>query len=434
MAIARLEVKVGKKGKASPHASYIFREEKYAKPDDDLEKLEAKGHGNMPSWASANPNLFWKMSDEHERKNGSTYREHVIALPRELDENQRHELVKDWIAQELGDKHAYQYAIHNPIALDDKEQPHCHLMFSDRLVDDIERAPNQYFKRYNSKKPHLGGAKKANTAKLSKDRKEELKELRQRWEQTCNKHLQLANRHERISMKSYKDRGINWQPLNIPMPKFKQPKFKQAYIEQLKAKSEYVSARRERDELDIKAELSHYRTDELKQLTKHIFGSPPVSPQKSDLRKDAGRFTAKQLTTEEHTLAYKAMLYINSDNSTLEQERHYVSDTVKYDERQVREIIAYRQKHELNFKGSAVENYHKDFPERIKDFFHDSKNVNDDESKRIIKMITQPDIERREHAEHAQRAQNNTKATSVAATKENTLESQNTASRPMRPR
>lgn len=431
MAIARLEVKVGKKGKASPHASYIFREEKYAKPSNDLEKLEGKGHGNMPKWADTNPNIFWRMADEHERKNGSTYREHVIALPRELDENQRHELVKDWIESELGDKHAYQYAIHNPIALDDKEQPHVHLMFSDRLVDDIERAPDQYFKRYNSKKPQLGGAKKANTPKLSKDRKDELKAMRERWEQTCNKHLKLANSNARISMKSYKERGIDWQPLNIPMRQFKKRDFKQAYIKQLKAKNDYVDARKERDTLDIKAELSHYKTDELKQLTKHIFSSQPVSPQKSDLRKDAGRFTAKQLTTEEHTLAYKAMLYINSDNSTLEQERHNVSDTVDYDERQVREIIAYRQKHELSFKGSAVENYHKDFPERIKNYFYDEKNINDDESKRIIKMITQPDIERREHA---QRAQNDTKATSVAVTKENTLESQNTASRPMRPR
>ena len=32
-------------------------------------------------------------------KTASTYREHVIALPRELDVNERHELIKDWIAQ-----------------------------------------------------------------------------------------------------------------------------------------------------------------------------------------------------------------------------------------------------------------------------------------------------------------------------------------------
>ena len=39
MAVARLSVGIGKKGKAAPHALYIAREEKYAKPDNDLEKL-----------------------------------------------------------------------------------------------------------------------------------------------------------------------------------------------------------------------------------------------------------------------------------------------------------------------------------------------------------------------------------------------------------
>ena len=188
MALARLSVGVGKKGKAAPHALYIAREENYMKDNDDLEKMEAKAHGNMPKWAEKEPNYFWKMSDEHERKNGTSYREHVIALPRELSIEQRHELVKNWIEQEIGDKHAYQYAIHNPPALDGKDQPHVHLMFSERLIDGIERDPKQYFMRYNSKHPERGGAKKANIPKFSADRKEELKAMRERWEQMCNQH------------------------------------------------------------------------------------------------------------------------------------------------------------------------------------------------------------------------------------------------------
>ena len=159
MAVGRLSVGAGKKGKASPHAMYIAREEKYAKPDYDLEKLEFVGVGNMPEWAKDKPNFFWKMSDEHERVNGTSYREHVISLPRELTPDQRHDLILDWIEQEIGDKHAYQYAIHNPLASDGNEQPHCHLMFCERELDGIERAPDQYFKRYNSKNPERGGAK-----------------------------------------------------------------------------------------------------------------------------------------------------------------------------------------------------------------------------------------------------------------------------------
>ncbi len=254
MAIGRLSVKVGKKGKASKHAQYIFREGKYAK-SDELEDLEFKGHGNMPAWAEHSPNFFWKMADEHERKNGSTYREHEIALPRELTPSQRLELVRDWIAQEIGDKHAYQFAIHNPIALDGGEQPHVHLMFSDRLIDDIERDPNQYFKRYNSKHPERGGAKKANTAKLSSQRKQELKQQRQRWQILHNKHLQNNGFNNRITMKSYKDQGIRYKPLNIPMHKFKVPKFKQAYKEQLQHKKDFFELRRQRDEINVSQEL-----------------------------------------------------------------------------------------------------------------------------------------------------------------------------------
>ena len=223
MAIGRLSVTVGTKGKASPHAQYIAREGKYAKPSNHAEKLEYTGHGNMPKWAEHDPNYFWKMADEHERKNGSTYREHVIALPRELSEEERHELVKDWIEKEIGDKHAYQYAIHNPPALDGGEQPHAHIMFSERTIDGIERDPDQYFKRYNSKNPEKGGAKKANTPKKSADRKAELKAMRERWEVTCNAHLEKAGSHERISMKSLKEQGITREPINFSMAQMSNP-------------------------------------------------------------------------------------------------------------------------------------------------------------------------------------------------------------------
>lgn len=242
MAIGRLSVSIGKKGKASPHAMYIAREGKYAKPDDDLEKLEFVGSGNMPRWAEKEPNYFWLMADKHERQNGSTYREHVIALPRELKPHQRHELIKDWIEQEIGDKHAYQYAIHNPPAMDGKEQPHAHIMFSERTRDGVERDPEQYFKRYNSKHPERGGAKKANTGIKPSERKQDLKDQRNRWEELCNQHLERAGHSERISMKSLKEQGIDRQPTNFSMTQLKKPEIKQAYILELEVREQAEQA------------------------------------------------------------------------------------------------------------------------------------------------------------------------------------------------
>ena len=55
MAIGHLSVKVGKPGKAGPHAAYIAREGRYADRLDKGERLEAKEAGNMPAWAQINP-------------------------------------------------------------------------------------------------------------------------------------------------------------------------------------------------------------------------------------------------------------------------------------------------------------------------------------------------------------------------------------------
>lgn len=170
MAIARLSVKVGKAGKAGAHAEYIEEDEKEKRQD-----LEHSDYGNMPAWAEENPMIFWQSADLYERKNGSTYREYEIALPRELNQEQRLELVQDFIQSEIGMKYPYQYAIHNPQAMDGKDQPHVHLMFNERLQDGIERDPTQYFKRYNPKNPERGGAKKDNTGKAIQNERQILR-------------------------------------------------------------------------------------------------------------------------------------------------------------------------------------------------------------------------------------------------------------------
>ena len=212
MAIGRLSVKVGKAGKASPHAAYIARLGQYEKRLEKGEKLEASEFGNMPKWAASNPLHLWDAADAYERKNGTTYREFEIALPREMNLAQRLELVRDFVGQEIGDRHPYQFAIHTPTAADGGEQPHAHVMFCERERDGIERDPEQFFKRYNSKNPERGGAKKANTGKDPATRRTELKELRGRWETMCNEHLVRGGIDARIDMRSHAERGTGLAP------------------------------------------------------------------------------------------------------------------------------------------------------------------------------------------------------------------------------
>jgi hypothetical protein len=94
--------------------AYISREGKYS-GRDRYEDLEATASVNMPEWATHNAANFWQAADEHERSNDSAYREIEVALPRELTPAQRLELVQAFIEQKLGEKHAYQFAIHMPI-------------------------------------------------------------------------------------------------------------------------------------------------------------------------------------------------------------------------------------------------------------------------------------------------------------------------------
>ena len=244
MALGRISVKVGMKGKALPHSKYILREDNYAKKNNKIEKLEHIQHGNMPAWAEHDPKIFWQMADLHERKNGSTYREHIISLPRELNESQRLSLVQDWIKQEIGEKYAYSFAIHNPVAMDGKEQPHCHLMFSERLLDGIDRDPEQFFKRYNSKDPSKGGAKKDNTGLMDSVRKTLIKEQRNRWEVLCNEHLAKAYEYipeppPEINMRNWKEKGLNQKPINLTMKELRDPNIRQSYIDRLATKRNY---------------------------------------------------------------------------------------------------------------------------------------------------------------------------------------------------
>lgn len=216
MATAHLSVKVGKVGKGLPHAEYISRLGKYEKKLKQGEKLEAAESGNMPKWAFDNPLMFWRAADQYERANGAVYREHEIALPRELNAEQRAELVRDWVRQELGDKHAYTWVIHNKTALDGGEQPHVHLMYSERMNDGIERDPEQYFRRYNPKYPERGGAKKHRSGETPSERKAALKAQRWRWEILHNVYIDRRllgeSQKAKISMASLAEQGIDRVP------------------------------------------------------------------------------------------------------------------------------------------------------------------------------------------------------------------------------
>ena len=179
---------------ARAKSDYIEREGRYEK---DGEELEHKEHGNMPEWAEDDPQKYWEAADEHERANGRLYSEVQFALPKELGEAERRELAGEFAERVCSrERRPYTLAIHRGGA--NGENPHAHLMFSERGHDGIERDAEQWFRRYNAKAPEKGGARKSRAAKAG----DWLEKTRKAWEQTANRALKRAGRAERIDGRS----------------------------------------------------------------------------------------------------------------------------------------------------------------------------------------------------------------------------------------
>ena len=200
MAVFHLKAGFGSRAggqSARAKSDYIEREGRY---EQNREELEHKEHGNMPEWAEDDPGAYWEAADEHERANGRLYSEVQFALPKELSEAERRELAGEFAERVCsGERLPYTLAIHRGGA--NGENPHAHLMFSERGNDGIERSGEQWFKRHNAKAPEKGGARKSRAAKAG----DWLEKTRKVWEQTANRALERAGRAERIDGRSLAD-------------------------------------------------------------------------------------------------------------------------------------------------------------------------------------------------------------------------------------
>lgn len=196
-------------GPGGSHAEYLGRGGKHEKRAHELEYI---GHGNMPKWAQENPMEFWDAADTYERANGRVYTEIVVALPRELSRHERQELVRDFVGDELGEKHVYTVAIHNPRALDGGEQPHAHIMFSNRELDGIQREKELFFNRANPEHPEKGGAKKSREWSRDSRENDKIEDLRSAWEAKANRALEKAGHEARIDRRTLKEQGIDREP------------------------------------------------------------------------------------------------------------------------------------------------------------------------------------------------------------------------------
>lgn len=202
MAIYNLKMEPDKDRSPLERYDYVLRLGKYS-PENNKDKYDDFLYGeniNMPSFAKENPREFWESCEGNERLNANHFRTIDFSLATELTDEENIELANNFSKELFGDKYVYSLAIHSKPSKDiDKRNIHCHIMFSERELDGIERDSEQFFSKSNSKNPSKGGCKKSDEwNKYSK-----LYYVRQTWETMLNEKLQEKN-IELVSCKSLK--------------------------------------------------------------------------------------------------------------------------------------------------------------------------------------------------------------------------------------
>ena len=133
------------KTNAQSHLEYINRERAYENRGACIFHTH-----RLPKWAKNDPKKFFQAADIYEGVGHRRYVEIEFALPNELKTvEQYRQIIDAFIAKHLSD-HYYAYAIHDKIGmLSGQHHPHVHIMFSERLIDDVEkikeRSANAFF-------------------------------------------------------------------------------------------------------------------------------------------------------------------------------------------------------------------------------------------------------------------------------------------------
>ena len=156
-----------------------------------VDHTEIMAPEHTPAWMRDRGQLWNAVEKAEKRKDAQLAREVEVSLPRELNREQQIELVREFVLAEFVERGMIaDVAIHAPPAKDGEEQPHAHILLTQRVLTaegfgGKERAWND--------KEMLGG-------------------WRERWAAKANAALENAGRSERIDHRSLRDQGIDREP------------------------------------------------------------------------------------------------------------------------------------------------------------------------------------------------------------------------------
>lgn len=159
--------------------------------------------GSDAEWALDRNALWNAVEAKEKRKDSRVAREFEIALPHELDEEEREELTR-LFAQQLADRFgtAVDFAIHKPDPRGSEKNHHAHLMMTTRQVSADGLGEKSVIEWENKK---LLKERLPTTAM-------QMKEVRLAWELVANEALERAGIDARIDHRSNAARGLELEP------------------------------------------------------------------------------------------------------------------------------------------------------------------------------------------------------------------------------
>lgn len=128
---------------------------------------------------------WFNAAESRDRKNARVCDKVMLALPRELDAEQRYELVRAF-AEDMTNGEAPWFAAFHDLGKD-AANPHCHLIIRDRHPETGKRV--------------IGMSESGSTERL-----------REAWERECNQALELARQPARVSRLTLEAQGIQREP------------------------------------------------------------------------------------------------------------------------------------------------------------------------------------------------------------------------------
>lgn len=158
---------------------------------------------------------LWNSVEKIEKsKNSQLARNLLFTLPRELNEEDRIRLISEFIEENFTSKGMIADCnIHNPLASDNEEQPHAHILLTLREIDSEGKWKPKCRKEYildeNGEKIKLkSGNYKSRKVNLNDwNEPDKAKEWRENFSKKANEYLARNNINKRIDPRTFKEQG-----------------------------------------------------------------------------------------------------------------------------------------------------------------------------------------------------------------------------------